>query len=144
MPPAPKGRRFHRMLALFLFAIPALAFFSPTAIAATRVVTDRDKGADVEVKVGDTLVLRLSSNPSTGYTWYVHPKTTAVLRLVGQTQADPNDQTSDPVPGRPIVQVFTFLPRRKGDGILLLRYVRAWEKPVLGEEQYTLHVIVNE
>ena len=76
--------------------------------------------------------------------WYVHPKSTALLKLSGQTQADPTDQSTEPVAGRPIVQVFTFQPRRKGDGILLLRYVRSWEKAALGEEQFTLHVVVSE
>jgi predicted secreted protein len=45
--------------------------------------------------------------------------------------------------GRPIVQVFTFEAKRRGDGILLLRYVRSWEKPALGEEQFNLHVVIE-
>lgn len=144
MPSAPPGRRFHSFLSLLLLLILVVAYHPQKAFAATKVVTDADKGGDVEIKLGDTLVLRLSSNPSTGYMWYVHPKSTALLKLNGQTQADPTDQSTEPVAGRPIVQVFTFQPRRKGDGILLLRYVRSWEKPALGEEQFTLHVVVSE
>lgn len=102
-------------------------------------VTDADKGSNVQIKVGDTLEVRLASNPSTGYMWYVHPKSTALLKLTGQTQTD----AADPGVGRPIVQVFTFQPRRAGDVILLLRYARAWEKPVVGEEQFTLHVVIE-
>jgi inhibitor of cysteine peptidase len=103
------------------------------------VVTDEDKGRDVEIKVGDTLEVRLASNPSTGYMWYVHPKSTALLKLIGQTHTD----AADPGVGRPIVQVFTFQPRRASDVILLLRYARAWEKPVLGQEQFSLHVVIE-
>jgi len=89
--------------------------------------------------MGDTLEVRLTSNPSTGYMWYVHPKSTAVLKLIRQRQTDP----TEPGVGRPVVQVFTFEPRRKGDGILLMRYVRSWEKPVLGEEQFSVNVEIE-
>ena len=115
------------------------------AFAATRVVTDADKGGDIQIKAGDTLEVRLSSNPSTGYMWYVHPKSTALLRLTGQTQTKPPEPGAGQpmMVGQPIVQIFSFQSKRKGDGILLLHYVRSWEKPVLGEVQFTLHVVVE-
>ena len=49
-----------------------LAISAPSASAATKVVTDADKGATVEIKMGDVLEVRLNSNPTTGYMWYVH------------------------------------------------------------------------
>jgi inhibitor of cysteine peptidase len=139
MQPLRAVRRFDALLSLFLLAVLAFAFHSQRLFAATKVVTDADKGSDVQIKVGDTLEVRLASNPSTGYMWYVHPKSTALLKLAGQTQTD----AADPGVGRPIVQVFTFQPKRAADVILLLRYARAWEKPVLGEEQFTLHVVIE-
>jgi inhibitor of cysteine peptidase len=133
------ARRFDALFFLFLLAVLAFAFHPQKSFAATKVVTDDDKGSDVQIKLGDTLEVRLASNPSTGYMWYVHPKSTALLKLTGQTQTD----AAEPGVGRPIVQVFTFQPKRAGDGILLLRYVRSWEKPALGEEQFMLHVVIE-
>ena len=132
-------RRFDALFFLFLLAVLAFAFHPQKSFAATKVVTDDDKGSDVQIKLGDTLEVRLASNPSAGYMWYVHPKSTALLKLTGQTQTD----AAEPGVGRPIVQVFTFQPKRAGDGILLLRYVRSWEKPALGEEQFMLHVVIE-
>ena len=132
-------RRFDALFFLFLLAVLAFALHPQRSFAATKVVTDDDKGSDVEIKLGDTLEVRLASNPSTGYMWYVHPKSTALLKLTGLTQTD----AAEPGVGRPIVQVFTFQPKRAGDVILLLRYARAWEKPALGEEQFTLHVVIE-
>jgi len=86
-----------------------------------------------------SVLLGLFVVASTGYMWYVHPKSTAVLKLIRQRQTDP----TEPGVGRPVVQVFTFEPRRKGDGILLMRYVRSWEKPVLGEEQFSVNVEIE-
>jgi inhibitor of cysteine peptidase len=143
MQSARPGRRFISLCSLFLLALPAIVFPAQSAHAATQVVTGADKGRDIQIKLGDTLEVRLASNPSTGYSWAVHPKSTALLKLNGQTNADPNDPSTPPVVGRPIVQVFTFQPKRAGDGILLLRYARPWEKPALGEEQFTLHVVIE-
>jgi inhibitor of cysteine peptidase len=132
-------RRFDALLSLSLLAVLAFAFHPQRSFAATIVVTNADKGSDIQIKVADTLEVRLASNPSTGYMWTVHPKSTALLKLTGQTQTD----ATEPGVGRPIVQVFTFQPKRAGDVILLLRYARSWEKPVLGEEQFTLHVVIE-
>lgn len=139
MQPLRAVRRFDALLFLFSLAVLAFAFHPQVSFAATRVVTDEDKGSDVQIKVGDTLEVRLASNPSTGYMWYLHPKSTALLKLTGQSQTD----AAEPGVGRPIVQVFTLQSKRAGDGILLLRYARAWEKPALGEEQFTLHVVID-
>lgn len=145
MQPLRSDRRFVFIRWLFLLVLLAVVCRAQMAFAATKVVTDADKGGDVQLKVGDTLEVRLSSNPSTGYMWYIHPKSTALLRLTGQTETKPEEpgEGQPMAVGRPIVQVFTFQPKRTGDGILLLHYVRSWEKPALGEEQFTLHVVVE-
>jgi len=103
------------------------------------VVTEADKGGDVHLKTGDQLEVRLKSNPSTGYMWYVHLKSTPLLKLVRQSETE----ATEPGVGRPIVQVFTFEARRSGEGILLLHYVRSWEKPASDEEQFNLHVVIE-
>jgi inhibitor of cysteine peptidase len=122
-----------------LVALLAAAFYPKSATAETKVVTDADKGSKVHLKVGDTLEVRLNSNPTTGYMWYVHKASTPLMKLVHQSQTEP----AAPGVGRPVVQVFTFEPRRAGDGVLLLHYVRAWEKPDPDEEQFTVHVVIE-
>ncbi len=49
----------------------------------------------------------------------------------------------DPTAGKPIVQFLRFHTGKQGDGILLLRYVRSWEKPAPGETQFDLRVVVE-
>jgi predicted secreted protein len=138
MQPVRSGAWVQSARRLLVFVI-ALACQTHLAFAATTVVTDDDKGSTVQVKAGDTLEVRLKSNPSTGYTWSVHPKSSVLLRLDSETQA----QSTDPNPDRPVLQVFHFAVKRAGDGILLMRYARARQKPFLGEEQFTLHVVIE-
>ncbi len=131
----------------FLIGLLAVAFSSQTASAATKVLTDADKGGEVHLKAGDTLELRLRSNPTTGFMWYVHKESTPLLKLAHQSTTEPSEQSPESVQpqsvGRPVVQVFTFEPRRSGDGVLVLHYVRSWEKPAPGEERFQIHVFIE-
>jgi predicted secreted protein len=121
------------MVILLMVAGPA------AARAATKVVTDADKGTTVHLKMADVLEVRLSSNPTTGYQWSVDPKSTPLLRQTSQSQSP----AAQPGVGRPIVQIFRFEPMGKGIGVLLLHYVRSWEKPDPNEQQYDLHVTIE-
>jgi inhibitor of cysteine peptidase len=129
--------RFHAWQS---FLILLLVFGGSRMVsAATRVVTDADKGANLQISAGDSLEVHLNSNPSTGYMWYVHPQSTTLLKLVGQSQTQP----TQPGVGRPIMQEFRFQASQKGDGVLLLHYVRSWEKPSADEEQFSIHVTIK-
>lgn len=139
MQPASTRWQFHAALWLFPVALLLLAFCTPSAWAATKVVTDADKGTTVEIEMGDVLEVRLNSNPTTGYTWYVHKQSTALLKLTSQSET----QSTQPGVGRPIVQIFEFAPKAKGTGVLLLHYVRSWEQPSPSEEQFELHVTIE-
>jgi predicted secreted protein len=57
--------------------------------------------------------------------------------------ASPISEATEPGVGRPIVQIFIFEAHRRGAGILLLRYVRSWEKSAPDEEQYQIHVLIE-
>ncbi|MGA3045602.1 MAG: protease inhibitor I42 family protein [Terracidiphilus sp.] len=124
---------------LFLPVLLAILCLPSSTYAATKVVTDEEKGNDVQLKVGDVLEVRLRANPSAGTMWYVHPKSTSLLKLSAETESPGTEPGAD----RPMIQVFTFEVKRKGDGILLMRYAPAKQKPMLGEEEYTLHVVIE-
>ena len=123
----------------FLFVLLAAAFRPLTVSAATKVITDADKGGQIHLRAGEIFELRLKSNPSTGFMWYIQPKSTPLLNLVRQSQTEP----TKPGVGRPIFQVFTFEAKRAGEGVLLLHYVRSWEKRTPDEEQFKLRVSVK-
>jgi inhibitor of cysteine peptidase len=135
-----KSRRSHFSARwLLLFVLLAVALFSQAAFAATKVITDADKGGTVRLKAGETLELRLKSNPSTGYMWYLKKESTNLLKLTGQSQTE----ATEPGVGRPIFQVFEFQAKQPGDGVLLLHYVRSWDPPSPDEQQFQIHVVVE-
>lgn len=124
---------------LLLAALILLTFCPIMAHAATRVVTDADKGGTVTIRMGDELEVRLSANPSTGYAWYLQKQSTALLKLTSQSQT----QAAQPGLGRPVVQIFDFAPTSKGTGVLMLHYVRSWMNPDPNEEQFHLQVTIE-
>ena len=139
-------RLFRRVDSLrWLLALMAIACFAQAALAATKVITDADKGGVVHIKSVDQLELRLKSNPTTGYMWYVEKESTPLLKLHHQSQ------TEVPVPaeerpglvGQPVFQVFTFEPRHRGDGVLKLHYVRSWEVPTPEDEKFEIRVVIE-
>ena len=138
--------RSHRPVRLyFLFVLPAVVLFSQAAFAATKTITDADKGGTIHLKAGDTLELRLNSNPTTGFMWYLKKESTRLLKLTGQSETKPPEPAAgQPVMvGQPVVQVFEFLAKQPGDGVLLLHYVRSWDPPSPDEQQFQIHVVVE-
>jgi predicted secreted protein len=135
MPLAPLHLRLNLVA---LAAILMFALESQAVTAATRVITDAENGGSVELKMGDILEVHLRANPTTGYKWHVHPNSTRLLRLVGQSQT----QVREPGVGRPILQVFRFQAVAIGDGVLLLHYIRAW-RHLSYEEQYSVKISIR-
>ena len=132
-------RSFGSLGWFFLCVLLAFLCRSGTASAATKVVTDSNKGGQVRLKLGDTLELRLPSNPSTGYMWYVEKGSTPLVKLVHQSQTE----ATEPGVGRPVFQVFKFEPKRGGVGVLQLHYVRSWEPPTPEDERFDLRVTIE-
>jgi inhibitor of cysteine peptidase len=124
---------------LFLFSLLGIFCQPQPASAANKVITEADKGGTVHLRMGDTLEVRLQANPSTGYMWYIQAKSTPLLKLIHQSQTEP----TEPGVGRPVFQVFKFEPRRPGEGVLLLHYVRSWEPATPEDQQFDLRVTIE-
>jgi inhibitor of cysteine peptidase len=135
--------RFISVRWLSLLVLAATACVSQAALAADKIITDADKGGVVHLKAGERFEVRLKSNPTTGFMWYLEKESTPIVKLVHQSQADVTDESEDKHLGRPVYQVFSFEARRFGDGVLLMHYVRSWEKPTPEDEQFQIHVYVE-
>lgn len=128
-----------RVCGSVLLLVAVLAWGNQIAPAAIHVLSDSDKGAKIKLRRGDQLELRLVSNPSTGYSWSVHPQSTPLIKLVSQSL----ETSKLPGVGRPGVQIFRFEAAQKGEGVLLLHYVRSWEKLADNERQFDVQVTIR-
>ncbi len=102
-----------------------LAIASP-AQAKTITVTQGKSGKSYTLLKGDTLVVKLAENPSTGYAWKTITRP-ACLRAIS-SKYKPNKITSDtPLVGGGGKRTFTYRAKAKGKGTLKLVYKRSTE-----------------
>lgn len=99
-----------------------------------------DDGREVQFKKGQTLVVTLEANPTTGYTWEVaEPLDEQVLRQTGE----PEFKAESEALGAGGVQILRFEAVNAGQTTLKLVYHRPWEKDVEPLETYPIEVVVR-
>jgi len=98
-----------------------------------------DDGSQVELKAGQTLVVSLEGNPTTGYTWEAAELDEQVLRQVGEAEFNPE---SDAI-GAGGVQTLRFETVNSGQTTLNLVYHRPWEEDVEPAETFSVQVVVH-
>lgn len=116
---------------------PAAPATSDSAVADGRTLTlvyrdgDPEPRRAVELAPGTQLVVRLASNPTTGYRWQL-TGVPAVLASEGEAVYEPSPRVeSEPLrTGAGGTEVFTFRAARAGSGSLAFRYLRPWETGV--------------
>jgi predicted secreted protein len=106
-------------------------------------VTENKNGQEISLGMGDTLEVRLVSQPGTGYGWQVADPLPGMLRLVEKGLDLGGSGQAPSAPGALATAVFRFVPVGAGTGDLRLVYVRPWEKESAPKKAYTLHVRVR-
>jgi inhibitor of cysteine peptidase len=89
-------------------------------------ITEANNGQPVSLSVGQTLLVTLVSNPTTGYGWSASEPGTPQLAQQGEPtyQQDPNAGGAMGVGG---TQTFNFKAEQAGDTTLTLIYARPFE-----------------
>jgi predicted secreted protein len=86
---------------------------------------ESDNGTAVSVKVGSTIKVVLTGNPTTGYGWT--PALSEADAKILQQQGDPEYVPDSNLIGAGGTYTFTFLAIATGDAQLKLVYLRPWE-----------------
>jgi len=100
-------------------------------------ISAENNGGQVILKIGQTLILSLASNPSTGYTWEVVEIDEAILR-----QTYRGYKSDRPLPGAGGQDVWHFATQAEGRTTLSLRYWQPWEE-VKPTRTFNVEVIVR-
>lgn len=102
-------------------------------------IDETANGGDVVLNAGDTLVLRLESNPTTGYGWEIAEVDETILR---EAYHEYEAESSDLV-GSGGHEIWRFQTQSSGSTTLLLEYKRPWEEGVEPEKTFSVHVVVR-
>ena len=110
----------------------------PTEMPVTASLSD--SGGTASLIPYQPLVVRLPTNPSTGYMWSYTVAGDQVLVLDTLTGEAP---APDGMAGVPGLEVWSFRARGTGRAVLTYIYARPWEKNALPAKIFTLNVEVS-
>lgn len=102
------------------------AMVASAGIASTVVIDGPMNGRVIRAAKGSTVVVRLETQPGTGYSWRVRALAKNLVSI-GAGKLEHNGGGTG-VTGGTDVQVFRFRVKSRGKGELRLAYARPWEK----------------
>ncbi|MBP8980941.1 MAG: protease inhibitor I42 family protein [Syntrophobacterales bacterium] len=124
----------------FLSGIIALFLLvSFPAYAATIELTEKDNGAVLKLQPGDQVAVRLSGNPTTGYTWELAAISVNIL----EPGLEPEYVRDSDLIGAGGRYTFRFTARSRGYTRIILAYRRTWEKEAPPVKTFEITVDVN-
>ena len=99
-----------------------------------------NNGGQKELTRGQTVVLALDSNPTTGFGWAIADVDKSVLRPIGDSSFQPSNTNLTGAGG---VESFRFEATNAGLTTLKLVYRRPWETNVAPARTFTVQVAVR-
>jgi len=95
--------------------------------AETVEINEGNDGEQVELELGEILVVTLESNPSTGYRWEQPKNNKSILVQLGQAEFKSSETSEPPIVGAGGWEIFRFKAVSAGQMTLELVYHRSWE-----------------
>jgi inhibitor of cysteine peptidase len=133
-------------LAIFLLTCSSGPKEVAVEVSGNEFTNQKNVTKQVEVDAGDTLIVTLCSNPSTGFAW---PESAQISNQTILQQADHKyvapeaEGGATPATGAPGQEVWTFTALKKGTSTIYVEYSRPWEGGEKGEWTFHLTVVVK-
>jgi len=108
-------------------------------MADTVTLTSADNGRSLDVHAGDTIVITLAENPTTGYRWELAPSDGRVVKLV----FDRFEMAPDPAVGSGGTHEFHVAAKAPGRAAIELGLRRSWTPDQPPLESFSVTVAVS-
>ena len=103
-------------------------------------ITEQDDGKSIKLIKGQTLLVRLAANPTTGYQWMLQGNPAPLELIKSDFTGDPQTKSMAGAGG---TQTLQFMARSAGNATLKLEYQRPWEKDVPAAKAFKVTVVVK-
>jgi len=107
---------------------------------ASVTLRETDTGRTIELKRGDTLIVELEGNPTTGFTWEVASVDASILKQEGDYEFEADKPG---VPGSGGTFTFTFGAEGAGQTELQMVYHQAWDEETPPSKTFEVTVMVQ-
>jgi len=124
-------------LATLIFAL----WFSGCS-AVGKTLTEKNNGDSINLKINDNVELKLESNPTTGYSWFLSDKVDSTIVSIN----DPvfiESKNDKKLVGAGGYEIFTIKAISKGKTSIILNYERPWEEEVEPIEIFEITISVD-
>jgi inhibitor of cysteine peptidase len=126
---------------IFLVVVLAGMLVSAAGCSSSRIaVTSADNGKELNLKVGQQIVVVLEGNPTTGYTWEALDLDASMIQQVGSTEFK---SSNTGLVGAGGTQTLVFKTLKAGTTNLTLIYHRPWETAVKPLQSFEMKIIVQ-
>jgi inhibitor of cysteine peptidase len=135
-----------RLLLLFVtLLLVACAATKSSTPEQTVVLTKQDKDKVQNVTVGESFVITLDENPTTGYVWAVEGQPELLVLQSSDYVSDvhPNQSGAPMIVGAGGKRSFTFMAQKSGTTTLKLKHWRSWEGDSSIVDTFSVPVVVR-
>lgn len=127
--------------ALVIFLLTTICFFGGCATAG-KTYTESNDGDSLNLKINDLIIIRLESNPTTGYKWNLSEESNSgIISLVSSEFTE--KESKENLVGAGGFETLTFKAVSSGSTAIILTYNRSWETDVQPEKSYRLNISVE-
>ncbi len=135
-----KSRNMKKMIITSLVILVSILIFS-SCVAAGKTLTEKNNGDSFNLKINDTINIKLESNPTTGYSWILSDGTDSAIVSLIDSEFIQSSEDKELV-GAGGYEMFTFKAVSKGKTSIILNYKRPWEEGVepLGTFEITISI----
>jgi inhibitor of cysteine peptidase len=110
--------------------------------ASEKVLTKKDNGKDLNLKVNDTVEIKLESNPTTGYSWFLgRLEDNSIVSISGPEFID--SKKDKELVGSGGYETFVIKALSRGTTSIILNYKKLWEKDVDPIETFEITVFIE-
>jgi len=105
-------------------------------------VDEHNSGNTIHILPGETIRVKLRSNPSTGFSWALGPIEEGKLETSGEStfEADPHREGEAGYGG---CEIWKFKAEQSGETDISLSYERPWEDERPAAKTFKLHVVIG-
>ena len=132
--------RFLKCSFIFLYVLLGTCVAVEQSSDEGIVITEQQANQTISAHRGETITIKLPTQPGTGYSWQFSSKNSKVAAFEGQPEIVPDGNVK---PGGVETQVFHVRIRRGGKARLVMKYIRPWEKQASPQKTFTITVHVQ-
>ena len=107
-----------------------------------RILTEKNNGDSLNLKINDTVEIKLESNPTTGYSWFLSDNVDETIVSVTSPEFMESKKDEDLV-GAGGYEIFTIKAIAKGKTDIILNYERPWEEGVEPFEIFEITISID-